>query len=104
MECKDFSTVNLERSPWVLIETLWNVKTERLSNKTICLRINRNIVECKVTCIKQRFLQIVVLIETLWNVKILHWYRSSNIQTVLIETLWNVKTMKPVPLIGRLMY
>ena len=47
VECKDFSTVNLERSPWVLIETLWNVKTERLSNKTICLRINRNIVECK---------------------------------------------------------
>ena len=46
----------------------------------------------------------IVLIETLWNVKILHWYRSSNIQTVLIETLWNVKTMKPVPLIGRLMY
>ena len=44
-------------------------------------RINRNIVECKV--------------ET--------EIHSLELKLVLIETLWNVKTMKPVPLIGRLM-
>ena len=45
----------------VLIETLWNVKWS-----VIAAALGR---------------ALNVLIETLWNVKILHRYRSSNIQT-----------------------
>ena len=55
----------------VLIETLWNVKTEDSSpcpEKPSC--INRNIVECKANFTFKDSLHAIVLIETLWNVKI----------------------------------
>ena len=78
------------------------------------LRINRNIVECKVWCNCYTVTYDAVLIETLWNVKCNSRIRSRrylkcinrNIveckafkhngyevsSDVLIETLWNVKT------------
>ena len=54
----------------VLIETLWNVKQILLMKSLKFLqRINRNIMECKVT-VKSGFPCLAtVLIETLWNVK-----------------------------------
>ena len=68
MECKAFPT-GYVRGTWtyVLIETLWNVKTNFMQNDNI---------------------ENLVLIETLWNVKDVLRELSSN---VLIETLWNVK-------------
>ena len=54
----------------VLIETLWNVKvyqsTAEFGN---LVRINRNIVECKVASGYTKLESDSVLIETLWNVK-----------------------------------
>ena len=50
MECKAFPT-GYVRGTWtyVLIETLWNVKTNFMQNDNIeNLGINRNIMECKV--------------------------------------------------------
>ena len=59
------------RSTTVLIETLWNVK--KIRKPLILLhgnRINRNIVECKVSyATPQQIGASAVLIETLWNVK-----------------------------------
>ena len=55
---------------YVLIETLWNVKvyqsTAEFGN---LVRINRNIVECKVASGYTKLESDSVLIETLWNVK-----------------------------------
>ena len=76
----------------VLIETLWNVKTDPESKSCVSgIRINRNIVECKV----------------LYNIVSLNTFPSINRNIVeckgllvasdlaafhvLIETLWNVK-------------
>ena len=71
MECKAFPT-GYVRGTWtyVLIETLWNVKTNFMQNDNI---------------------ENLVLIETLWNVKDVLRELSSNGFQVLIETLWNVK-------------
>ena len=55
------------------------------------LRINRNIVECKVVIGLRYFRSGYVLIETLWNVKALQRHEGPRIHRVLIETLWNVK-------------
>ena len=55
----------------VLIETLWNVKEEsEVLKHTLRPGINRNIVECKVSCVVYVFDTVEVLIETLWNVKL----------------------------------
>ena len=55
----------------VLIETLWNVKRETtMQDIAQALRINRNIVECKVYYVSVFRDPAHVLIETLWNVKI----------------------------------
>ena len=76
----------------VLIETLWNVKDVEISHYLNgLLRINRNIVECKVCKIKNYIWIEYVLIETLWNVKKLEQLDFEVISVVLIETLWNVK-------------
>ena len=53
--------------------------------------INRNIVECKVVDGDMKIKLNMVLIETLWNVKDIHRYVYDCIEIVLIETLWNVK-------------
>ena len=53
----------------VLIETLWNVKTEDAGKKIDTLSINRNLVECKERKIYLKVDYSLVLIETLWNVK-----------------------------------
>ena len=78
--------------PLVLIETYWNVKTESLNSSrtvvrvlietywnvkvvaagktfTLRFRINRNILECKVTVQMLMLRPHGVLIETYWNVK-----------------------------------
>ena len=60
----------LQKVPWVLIETLWNVK---IFDKTF---------------IEDSY---AVLIETLWNVKNNDGMFGGDGSWVLIETLWNVK-------------
>ena len=55
------------------------------------LRINRNIVECKVRIVYRKANSHIVLIETLWNVKTETLPEQTRIVAVLIETLWNVK-------------
>ena len=60
---------------WVLIETLWNVKSKKFKDE-----IGAN----------------VVLIETLWNVKRQNGATSNVAAPVLIETLWNVKEDRAV--------
>ena len=76
----------------VLIETYWNVKRkERTSELRLFLRINRNILECKVfvstirtigiSCINRNILEC----KGLWREE-LRWSVY-----VLIETYWNVK-------------
>ena len=56
------------------------------------LRINRNIVECKVYYVSVFRDPAHVLIETLWNVKNNGIYIDDICNIVLIETLWNVKS------------
>ena len=55
------------------------------------VRINRNILECKVFASTEKTNLSIVLIETYWNVKnttdSVKWETSN----VLIETYWNVK-------------
>ena len=73
MECKAFPTGYVRGTrTYVLIETLWNVKTNFMQNDNI---------------------ENLVLIETLWNVKDVLRELSSNGFQVLIETLWNVKEL-----------
>ena len=49
MECKAFTASFRNGASLVLIETLWNVKVEKLFYLARCFhRINRNIMECKV--------------------------------------------------------
>ena len=47
VECKECYIVCPSRKSIVLIETLWNVKTDNMLVKAQALGINRNIVECK---------------------------------------------------------
>ena len=54
------------------------------------MRINRNIVECKLLAEYQQKTGIKVLIETLWNVNTEDEEWKRHINNVLIETLWNV--------------
>ena len=92
VECKAAYSRLLINQLAVLIETLWNVKSDR-TVKDICreFSINRNIVECK------EHIRIIlisgkrVLIETLWNVKVVGNPPELLLELVLIETLWNVK-------------
>ena len=71
VECKGVRLLMFLFSCVVLIETLWNVK--KIRKPLILLhgnRINRNIVECKVSyATPQQIGASAVLIETLWNVK-----------------------------------
>ena len=55
------------------------------------IRINRNIMECKVRFRDISPVACAVLIETLWNVKTLGTLTVNSVAGVLIETLWNVK-------------
>ena len=71
MECKATKILEDGHTVRVLIETLWNVKVSaENTEESVSLRINRNIVECKVSLLVNFLLRFVVLIETLWNVKI----------------------------------
>ena len=71
---------------------MWNVKvyqsTAEFGN---LVRINRNIVECKVASGYTKLESDSVLIETLWNVKLLKKEGEKIRKIVLIETLWSVK-------------
>ena len=69
MECKERTIENWEGGKRVLIETLWNVKSNQREVDACKYRINRNIVECKVLNYRKIDLICSVLIETLWNVK-----------------------------------
>ena len=56
---------------YVLIETLWNVKTYLFAIVSDSpAGINRNIVECKDASLVTTMFAFAVLIETLWNVKL----------------------------------
>ena len=95
VECKDGMPTALNIYNLVLIETLWNVKlfTNGIM-KRIAFRINRNIVECKVTfslnlpaccnCINRNIVECKA--ETAMVL--------GELYRVLIETLWNVKEIK----------
>ena len=54
-----------------LIDTLWNVNTNMISNKRVPVRINRYIMECKLKMFAtegaKKFQE---LIDTLWNVNL----------------------------------
>ena len=77
---------------FVLIETLWNVKKGVfVFSRTLRVRINRNIVECKDASLVTTMFAFAVLIETLWNVKNYESEETEVPEPVLIETLWNVK-------------
>ena len=81
---------------FVLIETLWNVKTILVDDATMVFGINRNIVECKAEMSDMsKDAECRVLIETLWNVKKEKPSPENDPEMVLIETLWNVKTKAP---------
>ena len=70
VECKVICFVRLSIADFVLIETLWNVKSFTIMGYFITLSINRNIVECKAVLVDAFiWYSIAVLIETLWNVK-----------------------------------
>ena len=71
VECKEEEAELRISEVVVLIETLWNVKTQ---NKAIPRKAG------------------MVLIETLWNVKYVYCPAMRDYFTVLIETLWNVKS------------
>ena len=59
-----------DQEPWVLIETLWNVKEKECSQYPSSEEsFNRNIVECKGERVFTISVLGGVLIETLWNVK-----------------------------------
>ena len=54
----------------VLIETYWNVKSDRPGGKLVVrCGINRNILECKAMSLTSNTDNSFVLIETYWNVK-----------------------------------
>ena len=57
------------------------------------IRINRNIVECKVKRFVAKPSIASVLIETSWNVKTVLRTPYADIACVLIETSWNVKLL-----------
>ena len=57
------------------------------------VRINRNIMECKLACQTVHGDRTAgVLIETLWNVNTNSQLPSNDSGSVLIETLWNVNS------------
>ena len=58
-------------------------------------RINRNILECKVSTIWRCSRTSHVLIETYWNVKYVKRLGTRDGKQVLIETYWNVKEDPP---------
>ena len=76
----------------VLIETSWNVKTEQVAVPVQePERINRNIVECKVS-IDYVILQSAQSINrNIVECKVVHYLLLIVFVGVLIETSWNVK-------------
>ena len=84
---------------------MWNVKISEFADSGGAINsINRNIVECKVSCVAYVFETVEVLIETLWNVKYLSKLSSLIVLGVLIETLWNVKELSPFKKLNKDMY
>ena len=83
----------------VLIETLWNVKTNALKFLfSFAASINRNIVECKVILFRHMQKGEVVLIETLWNVKVffhIHGASSPRINRNIVECKGEFRTRLP---------
>ena len=62
----------------------------KLSSLTAVLGINRNILECKYTCLRDCIQDGKVLIETYWNVNVSNSKNKVCSDRVLIETYWNV--------------
>ena len=62
-------------------------------------RINRYIMECKLSygINKGRFF--TELIDTLWNVNLVRWYGYTADTLELIDTLWNVNLFLPCSLL-----
>ena len=83
---------------FVLIETLWNVKSAdrslHIGSFRVLIETLWNVKNDAVGILKK---EIEVLIETLWNVKISFRTILREFDPVLIETLWNVKQAKPIP-------
>ena len=61
------------------------------------MRINRNILECKLNTEQDDREQIEVLIETYWNVNETFFEKACKFFKVLIETYWNVNIGKLFP-------
>ena len=55
------------------------------------LRINRNIVECKVTCLLTIRTRLFGINRNIVECKAFHTFTTVALYPVLIETLWNVK-------------
>ena len=77
-----------------LIETLWNVNTFSAILVIRTWRINRNIVECKLSHRGLTPRILAELIETLWNVNVSELVKGLEDTLELIETLWNVNRFK----------
>ena len=114
MECKDRINVTARAGRRVLIETLWNVKQIKTIAEELDLsRINRNIVECKVSCnsgkwraenrINRNIVECKELMfllsfslsncinRNIVECKVIIGSSRFSLILVLIETLWNVK-------------
>ena len=70
-------------------------------NLPLLLRINRYIMECKLSLKKTPFPRLYELIDTLWNVNLAGGCEYLAMEVELIDTLWNVNRPEYV---ARLLY
>ena len=75
---------------YVLIDTWWNVNTEKKLSSLESIGFNRYMVECElIMFVLFRFCR-YVLIDTWWNVNIRILLVPASASGVLIDTWWNV--------------
>ena len=80
----------LQRFLFELIDTLWNVNQKKRVFLAILMRINRYIMECKLSSGNKALKYFLELIDTLWNVNQISHIRIAFAKSELIDTLWNV--------------
>ena len=92
MECKDCSHWCIVHNQIRINRNIVECKVQmRVHSQAWGHSINRNIVECKGFFFRAEFKSDSVLIETSWNVKYHSRPAHDRRRTVLIETSWNVK-------------
>ena len=74
----------------VLIDTWWNVNTEKKLSSLESIGFNRYMVECEYTVDNTPFIMFFVLIDTWWNVNEFLSVINKYFTVVLIDTWWNV--------------